>query len=96
AAKAEEIVGKLKSGQAIEELAKANNAELKRANDVKRAPRPDLPNAVIAKFFEVGPRGAGSAQTEAGRLIFFVRDATTPAFDPTSIESKTIAEQLKP
>ncbi|MGE5388416.1 MAG: peptidylprolyl isomerase, partial [Hyphomicrobiales bacterium] len=31
-----------------------------------------------------------------GRLIFVVKDAQTPPFDPTSIESKTIAEQLKP
>ena len=34
--------------------------------------------------------------TDNGRLVFFVKDSTAPAFDPTSIESKTIAEQLKP
>ncbi len=96
AAKAEELAAKLRSGQPAEELAKANGVEVKRANDVKRAARPDFATATISQFFDVPPRGASSVAVEQGRLVFFVRDATTPAFDPTSIESKTIAEQLKP
>ena len=45
---------------------------------------------------DVAPHGAGTVATDNGRLVFFVKDSTAPAFDPTSIESKTIAEQLKP
>jgi peptidyl-prolyl cis-trans isomerase D len=72
------------------------NLEAKRANDVKRAPRPDFDVNTIVKFFDVPPRGAGSVPVGGGQLVYFVRDATTPPFDPNSIESKTIAEQLKP
>ena len=75
---------------------KAFNAEVKRATDVKRASRPDIPNNAIVAFFDVAPHGAGTVATDNGRLVFFVKDSTAPAFDPTSIESKTIAEQLKP
>lgn len=96
AAKAEEIVAKLNAGQPIEEIAKSLGLDVKRASDVKRAARPDFNANVIVQFFDVAARGAGSVVVNDGRLVFFVRDATTPAFDPASIESKTIATQLKP
>ncbi|MEF3366032.1 SurA N-terminal domain-containing protein [Methylocystis sp. 9N] len=96
AAKAEEIVGKLNAGKPIEDIAKELGLEAKRANDVKRAARTDFNTNIIVQFFDVPPRGAGSVPVDEGRLVFFVRDATTPAFDPASIEAKTIAEQLKP
>lgn len=96
AEKADEIVGKLNAGQPIEDVAKSLGLEAKRANDVKRAARPDFSTNVIVQFFDVAPRGAGSVAVDDGRLVFFVRDATTPVFDPASIESKTIAAQLKP
>jgi peptidyl-prolyl cis-trans isomerase D len=96
AAKAEEIVGKLNADQPIEDVAKALGVQAQRANDVKRQARPDFSTNAIVQFFDVAPRHAGSAVVDKGRLVFFVRDATTPAFDPDSIESKTIAQQLKP
>lgn len=96
AAKGEEIAAKLRSGQSLEEIAKSMNLEAKRANDVKRAARPEFDVNTIVKFFDVPPRGAGTAAVNGGLMVYFVRDATTPAFDPTSIESKTIVEQLKP
>lgn len=95
-AKAEELVGKIKAGQPLDAVAKQAGAEVKRATDVKRAQRPDFAINTIVQFFEVAPGGAGSVAVDDGRLIFHVKDAQTPAFDPTSIESKTIAEQLKP
>lgn len=94
--KAEELVGKLRSGQPIEDVAKSVNVEVKRATDVKRAARPDFNANTIVQFFDVPPRGAGSVAVDNGRLVFLVKDSTTPAFDPASIEAKTIAEQLKP
>lgn len=95
-AKADEIVTKIKGGQSIDDAAKALNLEVKRATDVKRAQRPDFATNTIVQFFEVAPGGSGSTTVDGGRLIFKVKDAQTPPFDPTSIESKTIAEQLKP
>ncbi len=96
AAKAEDIVAKLAAGQPIEDLAKQLGVQAQRANDVKREARPDFTSNVIVQFFDVAPRNAGSVVVDNGRLVFFVRDATTPVFDPNSIESKTIAQQLKP
>ncbi len=94
--KAEEAVAKIRGGQSIDDVAKAFNAEVKRATDVKRAPRPDIPSNAIVAFFDVAPHGAGTVATDNGRLVYFVKDSSAPAFDPNSIESKTIAEQLKP
>jgi peptidyl-prolyl cis-trans isomerase D len=95
-AKAEELVAKIKGGQSLDDAAKSLNLEVKRVTDVKRAQRPDLATNTIVQFFEVPPGGAGSVGVDGGRLIFVVKDAKTPPFDPVSIESKTIAEQLKP
>ncbi len=95
-AKADEIVAKIKGGQSIDDAAKALKLDVKRATDVKRAQNPEFPTNAIVQFFEVAPRGAGTVVVDGGRLIFFVKDSAAPAFDPTSIESKTIAEQLKP
>ena len=94
--KAEEAANKIRGGQSIDDVAKGFSAEVKRATNVKRESRPDIPNNAIVAFFDVAPHGAGTVATDNGRLVFFVKDSTAPAFDPTSIESKTIAEQLKP
>ncbi|MGD9543587.1 MAG: SurA N-terminal domain-containing protein [Methylocystis sp.] len=96
AAKADEVVAKLNAGQSIEEVAKELGLQVQRANDVKREARPDFNTNVIVQFFDVAPRNAGSVVVDNGRLVFFVRDSKTPVFDPNSIESKTIAQQLKP
>lgn len=95
-AKADEIVGRIKGGESIDAAAKGLKLEVKRATEVKRAQRPDFNINTIVQFFEVAPGGSGSVTVDDGRLIFVVKDAQTPAFDPTSIESRTIAEQLKP
>ncbi len=96
AGKADDIVAKLNAGQPIEGLAKELGVQAQRANDVKREARPEFSPSVIVQFFDVAPRNAGSVVVDKGRLVFFVRDATTPVFDPNSIEAKTIAQQLKP
>jgi peptidyl-prolyl cis-trans isomerase D len=96
AAKADEIVAQVKAGKSLDDAAKSVGAEVKRVTDVKRAQRPDLATNVIVQIFDVPPGGAGSTTTDGGRLIFVVKEAKTPPFDPLSIESKTIAEQLKP
>jgi len=95
-AKADELVAKVKAGQAIELVAKEIGAEVKRATDVKRASRADFANDAIVAFFSVPTHGAGSVATDKGRLLFYVQDAQTPKFDPASIEARTIAQQLKP
>ncbi|KAF2989229.1 SurA N-terminal domain-containing protein [Methylocystis sp. MJC1] len=95
-AKADDIVAKIKGGQPIDAAAKELTLDVQRATEVRRAQRPDFNTNTIVQFFEVAPGGAGSVSVDGGRLIFVVKDAQTPPFDPSSIESKTIAEQLKP
>ncbi len=94
--RANELAEKLRSGRPIDDLAHELGLEVKRVTDVKRAPRNDLTPATIVQFFNAPPRGAGTAQAENGKIVFFVREATTPQFDPASLEAKMIAEQLKP
>lgn len=94
--KGEDAANKLRLGRSIDEIAKSFNVEVKRATDIKRAPRPEFTPNTIVQFFDAPPHGAGSVAVDSGRLVFFVKDSVNPNFDPNSIESKTIAEQLKP
>jgi peptidyl-prolyl cis-trans isomerase D len=94
--KGEDAANKLRLGRSIDEIAKSFNVEVKRATDIKRAPRPEFTPNTIVQFFDAPPHGAGSVAVDSGRLVFFVKDSVNPTFDPNSIESKTIAEQLKP
>ncbi|PWB81774.1 MAG: peptidylprolyl isomerase, partial [Methylocystaceae bacterium] len=94
--KAKELTDRLQAGKTIDDLAKELGLTVAHAADVKRAQRPDIPNAAILSIFEVPVHGAGSAAIDAGRLVFFVKEATTPKFDPTSPEAKTIADQIRP
>jgi peptidyl-prolyl cis-trans isomerase D len=95
-AKADGLAAELRGGKPIEEVAKAAGVEVAHANEVKRAQRPDLPNPAIVAIFDTPVHGAGSAAVDAGRLVFVVKNATTAKYDPTSIEAKAAADQLKP
>ncbi len=94
--RANELAEKLRSGRPIDDLAHELGLEVKRVTDVKRAPRSDLSAPTIVQFFNAPPRGAGTAQADNGKIVFFVKDAATPKFDPASLEAKMIGEQLKP
>ncbi|MBY6241464.1 peptidylprolyl isomerase [Methylosinus sp. Sm6] len=96
AAKADALAAELRGGKPIAEVAKSAGAEVRRANEVKRAPNPAIPNAAIIAIFDTPAHGAGSAAIEGGRLVFVVESATTQPYDATSIEAKAAAEQLKP
>jgi peptidyl-prolyl cis-trans isomerase D len=95
-AKADELIEKLRAGASLEDIAKENGAKLERANGVKRAPHPNLATAAILAIFDVAKHGAGSAAVEGGRLVFQVKDATTPAYDPAAPDAKVVAEQVRP
>jgi peptidyl-prolyl cis-trans isomerase D len=95
AEKANENVAKLQAGKSIDDYGKELGVEVKRVTDVRRAPRPEFPAAAIVQMFSVPVHSAGSVPVDAGRLVFFVRDAQTPPFDASSPESKATADQLK-
>jgi len=95
AAKGNDYVAKLQAGKSIDDYGKELGVEVKRATDVRRAPRPEFSAAAIVQMFSVPVHGAGSVPVDGGLVVFYVRDASTPPFDAASQESKTTAEQLK-
>jgi peptidyl-prolyl cis-trans isomerase D len=95
AAKADEMTQKLREGKSIDDFGKELGVEIKRVTEVKRAPRPEFTTAAIVQIFSTPVHGAGSVAVDGGRLVFFVKDAATPPFDPSTPDSKTTAEQLK-
>ena len=94
--RADALTAELRAGNAIEDVAKGAGAETRHVNEVKRAPHPELSTAAIVAIFDAPQHGAGSAAVEGGRLVFQVKNATTPPYDPASIEAKAAADQLRP
>jgi peptidyl-prolyl cis-trans isomerase D len=76
---AADLVKKLDAGGDVAELAKADNAQVKTAKEIRRAGGGGLAPNVVAAVFEVGPTGASSVATPDGRLVFKVTSDTTPA-----------------
>ncbi|HVB90116.1 MAG TPA: SurA N-terminal domain-containing protein [Beijerinckiaceae bacterium] len=96
AAKAKDLVEKLRGGAKLAALAKSENLPVQNANDVKRIGTTQVPAAVVAQVFAVPVGGAGSAApgTES-RIVFKVEDSVTPPFDPASKTNVAISAELK-
>ncbi|HXT08557.1 MAG TPA: SurA N-terminal domain-containing protein [Roseiarcus sp.] len=92
---AAQTVKKLDAGADIAELAKAANAELKTAKDIRRSSGGGLPADVTSAVFTVGPSGAGSATTPAGRLVFKVTSDAIPPAEPGDPAVMTTEQRLK-
>jgi peptidyl-prolyl cis-trans isomerase D len=94
-AKADEMSEKLRQGKSIDDYGKELGVEIKRATEVKRAPRPEFTTKAIVQMFSTPVHGSGSVEVDGGRLVFYVKESATPPFDPSALESKSTAEQLK-
>ena len=95
-AKAEELVGALRAGKPIDNLAGELGLPLREIKDMKRADRADYTPATILQFFEVPVKGAGATPVDGGQLIFYVASAITPPFEPESAATRAVAQQLRP
>ena len=95
AEKAKGLVEQIRSGKPIDNLAGELGLPLRHIADVRRANRPDYAPQTILQFFEVPVHGAGSTPVEGGELVFYVTEATTPKFDPSSPENVGLAGELK-
>jgi peptidyl-prolyl cis-trans isomerase D len=93
--KAKGLVEQIRSGKPIDNLAGELGLPLRHIADVRRANRPDYAPQTILQFFEVPVHGAGSTPVEGGELVFYVTEATTPKFDPSSPENVGLAGELK-
>ncbi|MGN6463610.1 MAG: peptidyl-prolyl cis-trans isomerase, partial [Pseudolabrys sp.] len=97
--KADEIVGKLKAGGNIDEIATASGVKVETAADLKRnATGASVPASVIDLAFRTAkdtPVAAeGTRPTEM--IVFTVTAVNDPKFDPDAAESKQMADGLKP
>ncbi len=95
AEKAKALVEQIRGGKPIDNLAGELGLPLRRIGDVRRANRPDYEPQTILQFFEVPAHGAGAVAIEGGQLVFYIAEATTPKFDPSSPENIGIAGELK-
>jgi peptidyl-prolyl cis-trans isomerase D len=95
-AKAAELLGKLKSGAALADVAAAEGLKVETKGGLKRRSTL-MPSRVIDAVFGLAKGEAGSAEGEkpTERVIFRVTDIKTPPFDAESAATAQMLTQLK-
>jgi len=96
-AKTTEIIGKLKSGASLAEVAAAERLTVEAKSGLRRQGGAQLPPRVITEVFRTAKDQVGSAegQTATDRVIFRVADIKMPTFDANSADAKRLIDQLK-
>ena len=96
-AKTTEIVGKLKSGASLAEVAAADGLTVETKSGLKRQGTTQLPPRAITEVFRTAKDAVGSAegQNATERVIFRVTDIKVPTFDANSADVKRLIDQLK-
>jgi peptidyl-prolyl cis-trans isomerase D len=97
AAKAAELVKRLKGGEKLEALAASEgNLQVMHNGGVKRSGAAGFSQNTVIQIFNVNVGEAGTASDEAGgRLVFQVLDAAVPPLDATSPDFTKLAAQTK-
>jgi peptidyl-prolyl cis-trans isomerase D len=97
-AKAEELVKQLQAGTSIEDLAAANNTEVRSAQGLKRTEAAaGFEPSDISALFSVKPDGKTFSMSQLGTSakIMVSSPVLGPGFDPASDEVKAIREVLQ-
>jgi peptidyl-prolyl cis-trans isomerase D len=96
-AKTAEIVGKLKSGTSLAEVATADGLTVESKSGLKRQGGTQMPARVLTDVFRTSKDSFGSAegQNATERVIFRVTDIKVPDFDANSVAVKRLNDQLK-
>jgi peptidyl-prolyl cis-trans isomerase D len=96
-AKAADLLGKVKSGTPLADVAAAEGLTVETKAGLKRQGGAALPPRVITEAFRLAKDQAGSAegQNAAERVIFRVTDIKVPAFDASAFTTTQMIEQLK-
>lgn len=96
-AKTEDILGKLKSGASLAEVAAAESLMVETKSGLKRQGGEQLPPRVISEVFRTAKDAVGSAegQSPTERVIFRVTEINVPAFDANSATTTRLLDQLK-
>jgi peptidyl-prolyl cis-trans isomerase D len=97
-AKADDLVGKLKSGTPFKQVAGEAGLKVETATDLQRGkPGGFLPAKAVEAVFRTpkGIPGSVEGDTETDRFVFLVTGVVDPALDANSAEGKAIADALK-
>ncbi len=97
-AKAEEILGKLKGGEAFDAVAAANKLKIETATDLKRggssgAITPRMTEAIFSTAKDAYGNSVGDVPTQW--VVFRVTDIKTPKLDPNSADAKSVAQTVQ-
>jgi peptidyl-prolyl cis-trans isomerase D len=97
-AKADDLLGKLKAGQAFDTIAAADKLKIETAADLKRggtsgAITPRMTEAIFQTAKDAFGSSVGDAPTQW--VVFRVTDIKTPALDANSPEAKAVAQRVQ-
>jgi peptidyl-prolyl cis-trans isomerase D len=97
-AKADDILGKLKGGEAFDAVAAADKLKIETANDIKRggtsgAITPRMTEAIFQTPKDGYGNTVGDKPTQW--VVFRVTDIKTPKLDPDSAEAKAVAQKVQ-
>ena len=97
-AKAADLLGKLKSGNPFDAVAKADNVQVQTASDLKRGPvNNGIPAKVVDAVFHTANGAFGSSEGDKPTqwTVFRVSDVKTPPLDPNSADGKKLVQLLQ-
>ncbi len=95
AQKASDLVKQLRGGGELSKIAAEQKLELKHDSGVRRSGGEGLDPQAIVAIFNEPDKGAGSASSPAGRIVFQILDTSLPNFNAESDSNKQMSAQLK-
>ncbi len=96
--KTDELLGKLKAGTTLAQLASEGSLKVEKASDLqRRKPAGFVPEKVVEAVFRTAKGEAATAEgsKETERFVFRVTEVTDPKLDPASAQGKAIAASLQ-
>lgn len=97
-AKSDDLLGKLKAGTPLAQLATENGLKVQTAKDLQRGrPTPATPAKLIDAVFTTAKGAPGSAEGNSAteRFVFRVTEVTQPTFDPNSPQGQALTSTLQ-
>ena len=94
AAKADDLVKRLRDGASFADVAKSAGAAVKSVADIRRDEKTSLPASVVAAIFREPADGVGSAATADGRTVFKITADKTPPVETIDPRVKQMAQEL--
>jgi peptidyl-prolyl cis-trans isomerase D len=97
-AKAEQLLGRLKTGASLADVAKIAGVNVETASGLQRGkPGDKVPANLVAAVFQTPKDGNASAEgkTQTERYVFRVTTVTDTALDPASPQGKAITSTLQ-